>query len=113
MVTHMDGRLGSLVEAISRTEIDVVEAFTPPPMGDVSIAEAKAAWPDKVIWANFPGSVFMLEPDEIRDFTVRLLREAMPGGRFILGVTENIPQAVRYPSLLAMADGIAEYMSGA
>ena len=67
---------------------------------------------DKVIWANFPGSVFMLEPDEIRDFTVRLLREAMPGGQFILGVTENIPQAVRPRSLLAMADGIAKYMHG-
>jgi len=113
MVTHMDGRLGSLVEAIGRTEIDVVEAFTPPPMGDLGVAEAKAAWPDKVIWANFPGSVFMLAPDEIRDFTVRLLREAMPGGRFILGVTENIPQAVRHQSLLAMGDGIAEYMNRA
>ena len=64
----------SLREAISRTEIDVVEAFMPPPMGDVGVAEAKAAWPDKVIWANFPGSVFMLEPDEIGDFTVRLCR---------------------------------------
>jgi len=110
MVTHMDGRLGSLVEAIGRTEIDVVEAFTPPPMGDLAISKAKAAWPDKVIWANFPGSVFMREVGEIRDFTLRLLREAMPGGRFILGVTENIPQAVRDRSLLAMADGIAEYM---
>jgi hypothetical protein len=109
MVTHMDGRLGSLVEAIGRSEIGVVEAFTPPPMGDLSVAEAKAAWPDKVIWANFPGSVFLQEPDEIRDFTVRLLREAMVGGRFILGVTENIPQSVRSMALLSVADGIAEY----
>ena len=34
----------------------------------------------------------------------------MPGGRFILRVTENIPQAVRQQGLLAMANGIAEYM---
>lgn len=79
-------------------------------MGDLGIAEARAAWPDKVIWANFPGSVFLQDVDEIRDFTVGLLREAMPGGRFILGVTENIPQAVRDRSLLAMADGIADHV---
>jgi hypothetical protein len=110
MVTHMDGRLRSLAEGIGRTEIDVIEAFTPPPMGDLGIAEGRAAWPEKVIWANFPGSVFLQDPDEIRNFTVRLLREAMPGGRFILGITENIPRAVRDRSLRAMADGISDYV---
>ncbi|MGQ9628819.1 MAG: uroporphyrinogen decarboxylase family protein [bacterium] len=112
MVTHMDGRLGSLAKSIGRTEIDVVEAFTPPPMGDLSVAEAKRAWPDKVIWSNFPGSVFLEEPDEIKNFTVKLLRESMVGGRFILGVTENIPHSVRRHALLAMADGIDEYARG-
>jgi len=111
MVAHMDGRLGSLAEAIGDTEIDVIEAFTPPPMGDLGVGRAKEVWPDKVVWANFPGSVFMQEKEEIRQFAVNLLREAMPGGRFLLGVTENIPQAVRYQSLLAMADGIADYIS--
>jgi hypothetical protein len=112
MVAHMDGRLGSLAAAIGDTEIDVIEAFTPPPMGDLSIERAKDAWPDKVVWANFPGSVFMLETEEISKFTADLLRTAMPGGRFLLGVTENIPREVRNQSLLAMADGIADYLGG-
>jgi hypothetical protein len=112
MVAHMDGRLASLVEAIGRTEIPVIEAFTPPPMGNVSVGEAKAAWPEKTIWANYPGSVFLREPEEVREFTVGLLGQAMPGGRFILGVTENIPQEVRGQALLAMADGIAKYEKG-
>ena len=61
VVSHFDGRLASLVEPLSRTRLPVIEAFTPPPMGNLSVAQAKAAWPDKVVWINFPGSVF-LEP---------------------------------------------------
>ena len=109
MVAHFDGRLASLVDGIGRSDIPVIEAFTPPPMGNLSITEAKRAWPDKVIWCNYPGSIFLEQPDEIRRFTVELLREAMPGGRFILGITENIPQAVYRQAMYALADGIAEY----
>lgn len=109
MVSHFDGRLGSIVEAIGRSRVPVVEAFTPPPMGNVSIGEAKRAWPDKVLWINYPGSIFLEEPDEIRRFTVELLREGMDGGRFILGITENIPRAVYRRAMRALADGVAEY----
>ena len=53
--------------------------------------------------------IFLICPDEIKRFTVDLLREAMEGGRFILGITENIPQSVRNRALLALADGVAEF----
>jgi hypothetical protein len=90
LAVHMDGSLQPLVELISKTEIDVIEAFTPPPMGDLSISEARKAWPDKVIWINFPGSV-LSSPDSkyIQDYTVNLLREASPGNNFLLGCTES------------------------
>jgi len=109
LLTHLDGNLASLVEVIGGSELPVIEAFTPPPMGNVGLAEAKAAWPGKVIWANYPGSVFLQPPAEIRACTLRLLQEGMPGRRFILGITENIPQAVRLDALRAMADGIEAY----
>ena len=111
LVTHMDGRLGSLVGAIGRTGIDVAEAFTPPPMGNVSVSQALAAWPKKALWINFPGAVFWQPPAEITAFTLKLLREGMPSVRFVLGVTENIPQEVRDRALLAVAEGIAAYTS--
>ena len=109
VVSHFDGRLASLTHSIARTRLPVVEAFTPPPMGDLSVAEAKATWPDKVVWINFPGSVFLETPDEVRRFTRELLAEAMPGGRFVLGITENIPAGARVEALLALADGVADY----
>ena len=63
---------------------DIVEAFTPAPMGDVTVAEARAAWPDKALWLNFTSSVH-LEPDEaIRAHARQLIQEAFDrdfGGR--------------------------------
>ena len=45
---HMDGKLMYLKDLISKMNLDVVEAFTPPPMGDLSLAEARSAWKRKV-----------------------------------------------------------------
>ncbi len=109
VVSHFDGRLASLTRPIARTRLPVVEAFTPPPMGDLTVSAAKAAWPDKVVWINFPGSVFWETPAEVRRFTRELLEEAMPGGRFVLGITENIPAGVRVEALLALADGVSDF----
>lgn len=109
VVSHFDGRLASLTEPIGRTRLPVVEAFTPPPMGDLTVLQAKAAWPDKVVWINFPGSLFLETPDAVRRFTRDLLEESMPGGRFVLGITENIPAGVRVDALLALSDGVADY----
>jgi len=108
-LTHFDGLTRSLRNLIAKTPIDVIEAFTPPPMGDLPVREAKEAWKDKVIWSNFPGCVFLWKDEEIRDYTVELLREASPGGRFILGCTEDIDRWKRGWALVA--EGIAEYES--
>lgn len=88
---HMDGRLKDLSEIIARSEVDVVEAFTPPPMGDLPLKEALAIWKGKVIWMNFPSSVYILGADAARKHLLQLLREAAPGKRLILAAsTENI-----------------------
>ena len=88
---HMDGRLKDLSEIIARSEVDIVEAFTPPPMGDLSLKEALTVWKRKVIWMNFPSSVYILGADDARMHLLQLLREAVPGDRLILAAsTENI-----------------------
>ena len=60
---HYDGSIRPYLSLLADIDIPIIEAFTPPPMGDLTVAEAKAAWPDKVIWVNFPGSLY-LEPAE-------------------------------------------------
>lgn len=93
VAVHMDGRLAGLAGAIAEAEIDVVEAFTPPPVGDVSVSEARRAWPEKALWLNFTSSYVAETDGAIEQHARQLLAEA--GGRrgFVLGVTENAPPA--------------------
>jgi len=88
---HMDGRLRVLAEAIARTKLDVIEAFTPPPMGDLPVEEALSLWKDKVLWVNYPTSVYVAGgPKAVRTHLINLLRSAVPGSRLILAAsTEN------------------------
>lgn len=109
LAVHMDGRVASLVEAIGKTEIDVVEAFTPPPMGDLPPDAAKKAWGDRfIIWMNFPESICLLGADALRSYTSELLGAIAPGEGFMLGVTENIPVDILGPSLRAITETMHE-----
>ena len=58
---HYDANCRLLAEAIGGTDLDYIEAFTPAPDTDMSLGEARQAWPDKVLWLNFPSSVHLQE----------------------------------------------------
>lgn len=90
VISHMDGRLRALKDLIAKTKLDAIEAFTPPPIGDLPPREAKEAWGSKVIWMNFPEDVFLRAPGEIRSFTISLLEDIAPGDGFIISITEDI-----------------------
>ncbi len=67
----------------------VVEAFTPPPVGDLSLAEARAAWGrDTIIWINFPETIFWSGAEATRQYTLDLIRSDPPGDRLVIGFTE-------------------------
>ena len=91
VISHMDGRLRNLKDLIAKTRLDAVEAFTPPPMGDLPVKEARETWKDKVIWMNFPEEVFLRPAEQIRDYTLKLLKEMTPGTGYIVSITEDVP----------------------
>jgi hypothetical protein len=101
---HLDARMAGLMETVGGSQLDLIEAFTPEPTGDVSVAAARAAWPDKVLWINFPSSVHLEGAGRIRQEMGRILEEAAPGDRFLVGITEDVPEEVRGPSLAAISD---------
>ena len=107
-VAHYDGSLRPLAQLLIDAPIDVVEAFTPPPMGDLGVAEAKTLWPNKVIWSNFPGSLFLEDEAAIAAYTRGLLEEAA-GGRFVLGITEDIPEDRWVAGLRTIAHEVARH----
>jgi len=106
---HMDGRLRCLKDLIAKMDLDVVEAFTPPPMGDLPLADARAAWKGKTISLNFPESVFLEGPDAARKQALRILAEAVPGDHFMITVTEDIPAEHRWAGLSAVTDVLREH----
>jgi hypothetical protein len=87
---HADGRLKALKDLIPETSIDVIEALHVPQMGDLSLGEALAAWPDKVIWTGFPGSVYALGPEATKRQALAMLRDMGTGERVCFEMsTEN------------------------
>jgi hypothetical protein len=101
IAVHMDGRLKQLKELISRTPIDVVEAFHPEPMGDLPLPEALKAWSDKSLWIGFPGSVYQSGPESVKDFALDLLKQAGTGER--LAITMSTENLVSNQNLIALA----------
>ncbi len=103
-VTHMDGMLGNIAGCIAQTDLPVIEAFTPPPDGNLSVEEARECWPAKSLWLNFPSSVHLAPRDEITRVTEQLVGQAGAGEGFLIGVTENMPASVGTRSLEAIAE---------
>ncbi len=104
---HMDGTLASLAHLIKDTRIDIIEAFTPPPMGDITVADAMRAWGDKVIWINFPGTLLATADFEtIEKYTIDMIRSIAPGDNFLIGCTENYPMERWDMSFGAVASAI-------
>ncbi len=104
--SHMDGFLGQISSAIDATDVAVIEAFTPPPDGNLSVAEAFAAWPEKRLSLNFPSSVHLSAPAEIKRVTRELVAQADGRPGFVMGITENIPASVGSRSLEAIGEAL-------
>jgi hypothetical protein len=91
--THFDGRLASCKEVIAESPIDLLESLTPPPEGDVTLAEARAAWPDKLFWSNINLETYELPPERIRETVLNAVQQAAPDGRRLaFEVSEDLPR---------------------
>jgi len=89
---HYDGRLASCRQAIARAPIDLIESLTPPPEGDLTLAEARAAWPGKLFWSNINVGCYELPPAELQALVLRRAAEAAPDGRRLaFEVSEQYP----------------------
>jgi len=63
---HSDGRFGHLKKEFADSSFKVIESYTVPPVGDVSLTEAKSLWPDKMLFVNCPPHLYFVEYEEIR-----------------------------------------------
>ena len=109
-MSHMDGRLKSLKTLIGQTGLRAIQSFTPPPVGDLPLKEAREAWGDEIaLWGNVPGTVFHFGPSELADYVLQLLRDAAPGKGLMLGITESVPPSLRKMAYSVITKTVSEY----
>ena len=102
---HFDANTRLLAKAIGGTALDYLEAFTPAPDTDMTLAEARAAWPDKVLWINFPSSVHLQPDATVEAVTVDLLEQAGGLDGLLVGITEDMPPERWQDSCRAIMNG--------
>ena len=89
---HYDGRLANCRRLIAGAPIDLIESLTPPPEGDLTLGEARAAWPDKLFWSNLNVGCYELPAAELRALVLRRVAEGAPDGRRLaFEVSEQYP----------------------
>ena len=92
--THTDGHNDGLMELILDSRFDVAEAFTPPPMTNIGVADARAAWGSRIaIWGGLASTMLSISisDEEFEAHVHQVLAEAAPGDGFILGTGDNVP----------------------
>ena len=96
---------------IPLTGVDVIDGFNPPPVGDLSIQEARAAWGNQlVIWVNFPTRIFYEGVEATERFTIELL-ESDPNGSLIIGMTTGTSAIADDETAQVFRDGMLAVMN--
>jgi len=91
---HCDAtqNISKFTKLIADTGIDVVEAFTPHPVGELTLRQVREAWGrDTIIWVNFPETIFLSGAEDTKRYTIELLKSDAPGDRLVIGFTEMGP----------------------
>ena len=90
LIVHYDGKLSSIAEDIRVLPFDGLDSLTPPPEGDIPIAEARALWPDKFFWLHPSLGWFTEDEATLRAKVRNLVKDAGPT-RFCLQLSEEVP----------------------
>ncbi len=109
VVCHMDGDLKPLWDLIGKSGLNGIDSFSPAPDNDTRVDEALRMWPDKFLMMNFPSSVHLRSPDEIRAVTRDILAAAGSSGRLQIQISENVPPGVWRTSIPAIVETIREF----
>ncbi len=106
---HFDGNCRLLAPAINTSGMDYIEAFTPAPDTDMTLAEARAAWPDKVLWINFPSSAHLQPDAAIAALALALLEQLPSPAGVLFGITEDMPPDRWRDSCRAIMAGLEKH----
>jgi len=91
---HCHGRMGPVLEGFVEMGVDCLNPLEPPPMGDLSLAQVRERIGHKMcLEGNIEkGDLYEDTPDVMRARVRRAMREAAPGGGFILCPTSGLQE---------------------
>lgn len=90
LLVHYDGKLRVIADDIAALDIDGIDSFTPPPEGDMSVAQARACWPEKFLWLHPPLGWYRQGRSALTRRIQEMVRDAGPR-RFCLMISEDVP----------------------
>jgi len=90
---HADNDTSAILPLIEEAGWDMVECFVTAPMAPLTLAQARAAWGQRVIiWGGLPSALLSphVPEGDFREAVRGILRDVAPGEAFILGVADNV-----------------------
>jgi uroporphyrinogen-III decarboxylase len=92
LALHADGDTSQILSHIEQAGFGMAECFATAPMVGATLAEARAAWGDRVIvWGGIPSSI-LEDPytdEQFERYMDDLFDTIAPGKAFILGIADN------------------------
>jgi hypothetical protein len=90
LLVHYDGQLRVIAEDIAALDIDGIDSFTEAPEGDMTVGEARTAWPDKFLWLHPNLGWYERGEAYLREQVRRACRDEGPS-RYCLMISEEVP----------------------
>jgi len=109
-LTHRCGLLKGLVELIRDEQDDGVVDICPAPTGDLSLWEAKRAWPDKVVIGGIdPTSLTSWSVERLKTYVGEVQRQLAECTGVMLGSGDAVPKNAKLENLQAVTDVVRSW----
>ncbi|MFO7946178.1 MAG: uroporphyrinogen decarboxylase family protein [Armatimonadota bacterium] len=106
---HIDGAMKPLLPLLDSVDFDGIEAATPEPQGDVTLAELEDALGEKILLDGIPAIMFLPEysDDELIDLATEVLERFSPN--LILGVSDEVPPPADIEKVRLVAELVEDF----
>jgi hypothetical protein len=91
LAVHHDGLMAHIKAEIAESPFDIIDSLTVPPVGNVSLSQAKQWWPDKLIFVNLPPHLAHSGEKEIREGYEAILEE-WGSAALVIEHVEDMPE---------------------
>lgn len=93
LAVHHDGLISHLCAEIAEASFNLIDSFTVPPVGDVSLKEAKSKWPDKILCINLPPHLITNDIKLIRREYEKII-DTWGSKKLIIEHVEDLPDEI-------------------